>query len=424
MYKSKGVFLLIFFACSVLFAKETQVKVITIDDAVQHAFENNIDIKISDNSLKLLKTQKNFSWNSISPSLSASGNFSNNFEGDVNSLSVTGSVNLAISSNLYTLIKNANLSYESGKISYEQKCKSIELNVRTAFYGLLYEQENIQLQKRGLETSENQYKQNQEKFKKGQMSELDVLTSRVNYERKKPTLQAAVVAYQNDLALFKQIIGIDQNVELELSGSLDEVLKIKAVALDGLDVVPPDVLLAEKSLEIAKNSLLASKFSAYVPTVSAGYNYGKNKSSQTSEWNTTNNLSIGVSIPLDSVLPWSSKNISVAVSKKSVEDAKLNLEKTNTSVTVQKENLIRQITQAISQIDSLKANVELAEQTYNMTKTAYNYGKTDLLSLQSASDNVLSAGVNLKSQAYSLISTILQLENLLGVPFGSLGLNK
>ncbi|MEE1059212.1 MAG: TolC family protein, partial [Treponema sp.] len=62
----------------------------TIDDAVKSAFENNIDIKLSDNSLKLLKKQKDFSWNSISPTLNASGNFSQNFEGDVNSLSISG----------------------------------------------------------------------------------------------------------------------------------------------------------------------------------------------------------------------------------------------------------------------------------------------------------------------------------------------
>ena len=41
-----------------------------------------------------------------------------------------------------------------------------------------------------------------------------------------------------------------------------------------------------------------------------------------------------------------------------------------------------------------------------------------MLNLQSASDKVLSASVNLKYQAYSLISTILQLENLLGIPYG------
>ena len=411
---------LIFCCSSFCFAAEK----ITIDDAVNLAFENNIDIKMSDNSLKLLKKQKDFSWNSISPTLNASGNFTQNFEGDVNSLSISGGVNLAISSNLYTSIRNANLNYESGKITAEQKRKAIELNVRTAFYGLLYEKENISLQKRGLETSENQYKQNQEKFKKGQMSELDVLTSRVNYEQKKPSVEAAIVAYQNDLALFKQIIGIDQNQELEIIGSLDDVLNIKSIKLSDSDVVPPDVLLAEKSLEIAENSLLASRFSAYIPTISAGFNYGKAKSSGSDEWTTTNNLSVGVSIPLDSVLPWSAKNINVAVSKKNVEDAKLNLEKTNTTVSVQIGNLVRKINQAIYQINSLKSNVELAEKTYNMTRTAYNYGKTDLLNLQSASDNVLSASVNLKYQAYSLISTILQLENLLGIPYGTLSMNK
>ena len=411
---------LIFCCSSFCFAAEK----ITIDDAVNLAFENNIDIKMSDNSLKLLKKQKDFSWNSISPTLNAAGNFTQNFEGDVNSLSISGGVNLAISSNLYTSIRNANLNYESGKITAEQKRKAIELNVRTAFYGLLYEKENISLQKRGLETSENQYKQNQEKFKKGQMSELDVLTSRVNYEQKKPSVEAAIVAYQNDLALFKQIIGIDQNQELEIIGSLDDVLNIKSINLSDSEVVPPDVLLAEKSLEIAENSLLASRFSAYIPTISAGFNYGKAKSSGSDEWTTTNNLSVGVSIPLDSILPWSAKNINVAVSKKNVEDAKLNLEKTNTTVSVQIGNLVRKINQAIYQINSLKSNVELAEKTYNMTRTAYNYGKTDLLNLQSASDNVLSASVNLKYQAYSLISTILQLENLLGIPYGTLSMNK
>ena len=224
--------------------------------------------------------------------------------------------------------------------------------------------------------------------------------------------------------MFKQIIGIDQNQELEIIGSLDDVLNIKSINLSDSEVVPPDVLLAEKSLEIAENSLLASRFSAYIPTISAGFNYGKAKSSANDEWSTTNNLSVGVSIPLDSVLPWSAKNINVAVSKKNVEDAKLNLEKTNTTVSVQIGNLVRKINQAIYQINSLKSNVELAEKTYNMTRTAYNYGKTDLLNLQSASDNVLSASVNLKYQAYSLISTILQLENLLGIPYGTLSMNK
>ena len=113
MFLRKIILLLVLSCSSFCFAAEKM----TIDDAVKSAFENNIDIKLSDNSLKLLKKQKDFSWNSISPTLNASGNFSQNFEGDVNSLSISGGVNLAISSNLYTSIRNANLNYETGKIT-------------------------------------------------------------------------------------------------------------------------------------------------------------------------------------------------------------------------------------------------------------------------------------------------------------------
>ena len=112
--------------------------------------------------------------------------------------------------------------------------------------------------------------------------------------------------------------------------------------------------------------------------------------------------------------------ISCANSSKSVESAKLTLENTKTSIKVQTENYMRKINQSIGQIDSLKANVDLARETYNLSKTAYNYGKTDILSLQSASDSLLSASVSVKQQAYSLISSILDFEYLLGIPYGTL----
>ena len=64
--------------------------------------------------------------------------------------------------------------------------------------------------------------------------------------------------------------------------------------------------------------------------------------------------------------------------------------------------------------------MELAEETYTMTLTAYNYGKTDFLSLLNANNNILSAGVSLKQQAYNLISTLLDLEYELGIEFETL----
>lgn len=423
-----------FFLLCVLFfgiCKETEsgfgVIRLNIEDAVKTALENNISIKSSALELEKLSAVKKYSWGSVSPSISASGIYRTNFEENADSLSFSGTVSLGLSTNLYTTMKAARLNYENGLLSYEETLRSVELSVRKTFYALLYKKENIELQKRGLETNRVQYQTNQEKFRNGKISELDVMTSRVTYEQKKPIVESAEISYKNDLALFKQILGIEQNTEVELDGTLDDVLELKEIKLDSLPKVSepaPKVRTAEKSLEIAKNSLLSSRFSAYGPSLSASYTYGiANAYSVTKNEKSWNNpehsLSVGVNIPLDGYLPWSQGALSVRSSKKSVEDAKLNLESARTSVQVEAENYLRKINQGIGQIFSLKENEKLAEQAHNMSLTAYNYGKTDILSLQNYSDSLLSARVSVKQQAYSILSSLLDFENLLGLPFGS-----
>lgn len=404
---------------------QTGKKVFSIEDAVLYAKENNLDIKISRNDLELSKLKNNTSWNSISPTAEISGNISDDFENDKKDYSVTGSINMKLSANLATSIKGAQLDFESKQLAYKQTVRNVELTVRKKFYELLFENENLALQKRNLETAKTQYERNQEKFKSGQMSELDVMTSRVNYQQKTPDYEKAQVSFQNKMASFKQLLGMDIGQQLEIAGSLDDVLKIKKIHLDKVAVeVAPDVEIARNAVESKKNSLLAARFSALGPSISAGYSYGKSRSDSNDEWQTSNKLSLGVRIPLDGWLPWSTGAVSAADSKQNLLNAEKNLEKALISVQVNKDNYVREINHGISLIDSLKANVELADETYDMTRTAYNYGKTDLQSLQRSSDSVMEAGVALKEQAYNLICSILDLENLLGLPFGTLGFDR
>ncbi|MCR5495931.1 MAG: TolC family protein [Treponema sp.] len=426
-FYKKGVFFLLFaFLVSFSFAedKAEEILVINLEESVKLAKQNNIDIQTANNTLKDLKTSNMFSWNSISPTASITGSASQDFENDSKSIAVTGKVSMGLKTNLYTDIQGAKLQYEKGKITYSQAVRSVELNVRKSFYNLLYQQEYLELQKQNLATAKEQYEQNQEKFKNGKISELDALTSRVNYESKKPTVESAEITLQNDLATFKQILGIEQSKKIKLSGSLDDVLEISTISFESLpksEVPAPNVASAEYDVKLAKNSLLDSRFSAYSPSVSASYSYGKSSVYDSDSVDTSNSLSLSVSIPLDGYLPWSSNGISISSKKNALDSAEKKLEDTKTTVAVQTESYIRKINQAISVLESLKATYNLAEQTYKMNLTAYNYGKTDLLSLQSASDSVLSAGVNLKSQAYTLISSILDLENLLGLEFGTVG---
>ena len=395
-------------------------KILTLEECISLAKENNLSIKVQKNTLNDLKRKNETSWNSVSPSIKGDAAFQDDFTNKTESFAISGSLGLTLSTNLYSTIKGAKLNYENGLLTYNQAVKQIEMSVWKTFYDLIYKTEYFSFQSQNLLTAKKNYEQNLEKFKNGKISELDVMSSRVSYEQKKPVLEEARIDLTNNLELFKNIIGVDFDDEIKLDGSLDFLLELKDIKLPPKENPSPDVQAAKFAVEIAENNLLAQRFSSYSPVITGTYKYGQALNIDNSLWNETSSLSVGVSIPLDSYLPWSSSAVSINSKKESLESAKLNLEDAEKSIRVNTENALRKINQIISMLEVSKETVALAKKTYEMTETAYNYGKTDFLTLQNASDNVLNAEVSLKNQAKTLMETLLDTEYLLGLEFGTI----
>ncbi len=411
-----------------LYAQEASEKItLDVEKAVELALENNISVKQSELKLKTARRNKNTSWNSVSPSVSLGAGLSkSNKDFDDNySTYVSGKINLSLSGNIYSNIRTALLNYEAGEINYETTCRTVEKNVRSAFYQILYLNDKVKLQESSIETAKNQYESNLAKYRQGAISQLDVLTSRVDYEKQKPALESAISSRDNALAQFKQITGIPQSNEIELTGSLDDVLSLKEITLEGIQAASPELKALEKNLEIAKAAVWSNRMTAYSPVISAGWSYQPTKSKaaaarEPTDWIDNGALSLSVTIPLDGILPWSKNQVAVQNSRDTVKDYELQIKDKKTSIEVQNQSSLRNISQHISSIESLKASIELAEQTYNMTREAYSRGSRDFLALQSASNSLETARLNLKSEAYSLMTEILSLEYNLGVPFGTL----
>ena len=395
-------------------------KILTLEECISLAKENNLSIKVQKNTLNDLKRKNETSWNSVSPSIKGEAAFQDDFVNKTESFAISGSLGLTLSTNLYSTIKGAKLNYENGLLTYNQAVKQIEMSVWKTFYDLIYKTEYFSFQSQNLLTAKKNYEQNLEKFKNGKISELDVMSSRVSYEQKKPVLEEARIDLTNNLELFKNIIGVDFDDEIKLDGSLDFLLELKDIKLPPKENPSPDVQAAKFAVEIAENNLLAQRFSSYSPVITGTYKYAQTLNIDNSLWNETSSLSVGVSIPLDSYLPWSSSAVSINSKKESLESAKLNLEDAEKSIRVNTENALRKINQIISMLEVSKETVALAKKTYEMTETAYNYGKTDFLTLQNASDNVLNAEVSLKNQAKTLMETLLDTEYLLGLEFGTI----
>ena len=401
--------------------------VLSVEDAVKLAFEGNLSLKQQKITLNQSLRSKNFSWNSVSPSLSASASYSsflpNQNESDA-SLTVRGTASLALSPSLWTSIRGAALSYENQEISYESAKRTIELNVRKAFYGLLYAQENINLQESNVESSRKQYESNNAKYTNGTISRLDVLSTQVTYQNAKLNLESARTSWENDMSSFKQSVGIPQEKKVRLEGNLDDFLNIGEISVENALESSLTVRQLEKQIESAKNSLLATRFSAWAPSLNASYSFSAGKGSD-GKFSTDNpsyggSITLSASIPLDGYLPWSSGALSIASQKDNLAILELQLEDAKTSLLVTVESCLKKIEQEKENIKLRESSIDLAKQTYEMSLTAYNRGTRDLLSLQNAQDSLFSAQVNLKSEAYTLISTILDLENAIGAEFGTL----
>ena len=117
-----------FLFCGFCFAQQNETKIITVDDAVSLALENNISIKRNQISLKTLERKNKYSWNSVSPSINASVNYNQPLGENIdkNSVSASGSISIRLSPSVYTSIQSAKINYEISMLKLQNQGKEKE----------------------------------------------------------------------------------------------------------------------------------------------------------------------------------------------------------------------------------------------------------------------------------------------------------
>ena len=440
IYMKRSVILLLFFSSFLsLFAQndgnpaDSGVLRLSVDDSVELAKKNNVSIAREKITLAAALRSKNHSWNSVSPSASVSASSSLPIDALSDSKSdytanfgLSATLSVSLSTNLYTSMKSACLAYESGRLSFEDAVRAVELGVREAFYTLLYEKENIVLQEQNLEIARAQYANNLARYNQGRLSEIDVLSAEVNYKSKIPSVESARTIFLNDLDSFKQALGLHINERIELEGSLDELINLNEISVRPGAISSSSVRNLELRLAAAENAVLDRRFSAFAPSMSASFNWSDRywylgHRGNPADPEKSALLTLSASIPLDGALPWSVRNDAIDSAKDSVRDLELQLDNERKNLKRGVDSSLRSIKQSQESIKYKQANVILAQRTYDMTQEAYGRGTRDLLTLQDANASLLNAQVSLKSETLTLIKAILGLENIIGVPFGTLG---
>ena len=438
MLKQKTLYIFLFgLISSSLYAQSTDIRIITIDDAIAIALENNYALKQAKNELDLADDLIFSEKADFLPSVSASMNgsrttgqqfifdrFSEGFDPfvDISSQSISGGMNASI--NLFTgftnilTLKSSQSNKESREQQYERAKELVIFNTATRYLQVLLDKELLAIAKQNLETSTTQLKQVQAQVELGARPMVDLF----NQEAQVANDELVVTQRENTQSLNSLLL--IRQLEIDPLGTYDFVvpdltlndlpwvdLNLKTLVDEALSI-RSDILSAEASIlslryqtQVTKNSLLptlrasASVSSRYSDQYSIA---GSEVSFSDQFFDQQVNRSLGLSFSVPLFNNWN-RMYSIQSSQVQLKNAELNLDNSKMQV-------IQEVTQAyndyssyVKQLDASEKSLVASERAFQTQQERYNLGASTLIELTQAQSAFVSAQSSYTQALYNLI---------------------
>ena len=438
MLKQKTLFILLFGLISTsLFAQNADVRVITIDDAISIALENNYSLKQAKNELDLAEdlifSEKADFLPSISANMSGSRTTGQQFlfdrfsEGldpfvDVSSQSISGGMNANINlfngfNNILTL-KSSQSNKESREQQYERAKELVIFNTASRYLQVLLDKELLAIAKQNLETSTAQLEQVQVQVELGARPMVDLF----NQEAQVANDELVVTQRENTLSLNSLLL--IRQLEIDPLGAYDFVVPdLTLNDLPWMDVnlrslvnealtTRSDILSAEASIsslryqmQVTKNSLLptlrasAGVSSRYSDQYSIG---GAEVSFSDQFFDQQVNRSLGLSFNVSLFNNWN-RMYSIQSSQVQLKNAELNLDNSKMQVIQEVSQAYNDYSSYVKQLEASEKSLVASERAFQTQQERYNLGASTLIELTQAQSSFVSAQSNYTQAMYNLI---------------------
>jgi outer membrane protein len=446
---------LIIFVFIVLFSWsiQAQTKKWTLEECVRYAIDNNISIKQSELDTKSADIDKKSAMGTFLPSLNA--NASHSWNVGLNQDITTGllrdqttqftSAGASVGVDIYKGLQNqntlrrANLSIIASKYQLLKMQEDVALNVANAFLQVLFNKENLKVQKEQLEINKKQLIRSQELVSAGSVPRGDLLDIKatVALDNQK------VIAAENTLLISKlsltQLLQLKDFENFEVtdetsakdennilgqtpSAIYDKALETKTE----LKIAKTNLDIAQKNVEIAKGAFQPNLRGFYSFNSRVSYadipmysNTGQIIGTQgapsfSSQFNTNKGQSFGAQLSIPIFNGFSAKN--------NVERSKVNLEKSKIALEQQNIDLQRNVFTAftdakgaLNSYDSSIVALEARQEAYNYAKEKYAVGMMNSFDFNQAQTLLSNAQSEVLRTKYDYIFKIKILEFYFGI---------
>ncbi|MGM0588614.1 MAG: TolC family protein [Bacteroidota bacterium] len=452
---SLAIFLMCFSLGSIANAQNTgssanSDNVITLEDAITIALENNYTLKQAQNNLDLAKTEVKSAKMDLAPSLSASMSGSRNIGRQFNTTTgqiddqATNSFSSSVGARVtlfdgFRNIQNLRRSEVNEKYTQknlERTREDIIFNTASSFLQVLLDQRLLTIAQENLEASQKQLEQVKAQVEVGARPSVDLY----NQESTVANNELEVIRRENTLAYNRidliRLLRMDPLKDYEFDDPEIEAEKITAKPVSLEQMVQQalqnrsDLRAQELLIQTRKHDLNISKAGLY-PTlsfdagVSSRYNdrlvsrvtmQSVSFNDQFFDQNINRSLSLSLNIPIFSNF---NNKLNIERSEVNLRNAQLTLEDQKLGVQQEVRQAYNDYIALAKELESTQKALRAAQRTYETQQERYKVGASTLIELSQANASFVEAQSN---RARTIINFIFQ-EKLLDYYLGKLDAN-
>ncbi|MBS4759431.1 MAG: TolC family protein [Clostridium sp.] len=398
--------------------------IISVDDCVKIALENNPTILSQLISKDIYKNQIAQAWSNYFPTLNAQISYSRNdmmvtnFKFPMQKYNLWNMPNVGFNQLLYDFGKTgaqagvAKKTYEASRETLQAGINDVVYQVKNAYYNQLFLQQQVEV----YEDSVLQYQIHLEQAKAyyaiGGKAKIDVSTAQYNLDNTKLTLVQAKNAVESGFAQLTNAMGVPEFAKFDIQDRLDK-RRYDITFDDSLKIAceqNPTLLAAKKKMEGSKLLVKSSKV-AFLPNLTGFGSYSKGGGTPSKDYG----YQLGAQL--------SYSNLNLLLLKQQVDEATLTYKKDQADYETQRQKVYLDVKQAYIQLKNAqesipvaRSSMDVAKERYELAAGRYKAGLGDAIELKDAQNEYMNAKLQYYNTLMQYHISAANLERVIGAP--------
>jgi len=209
---------------------------LSVDGAVDLAFKNNTSVVTAEKSRSIYREKIKEYWGGVYPQLSAGASYTRNIEkssiffggkkiemGSDNAYALSLDLNQTLwaGGKIHTGLKMAGIYSDSSSENLRAAQNGVKKAVKQLYYAVLLSKAMADIEKKTLELAKQHLATIEAQYKQGLAGDLAVLRQKVEVSNSEPAVTQNLNYYEEGLLELKNLLGLDLDCEVKLSGGMD-----------------------------------------------------------------------------------------------------------------------------------------------------------------------------------------------------------